>query len=170
MKPAYTGFKTLKETSRRTFTLIPSKLICTNATDFPTNAKLIILNFLWKNLTLKLTFQPEFQIFRKRESPLHGSADLWLEKRRDATRLVGGVGRKSVETQSRLNPRSRACGNIFLTRIFNFADRFPAFRPLEIIRAPLYSASPWQDIGFIPRITVDSTLVARSCAWASRLG
>lgn len=40
--------------------------------------------------------------------------------------------RENGGIQSRLNPRGRACGNIFLTRIFNFPDRFA---PLKIIRA-----------------------------------
>lgn len=52
--------------------------------------------------------------------------------------------RENGGIQSRLNPRARACGNIFLTRIFNFPDRFA---PLKIIRAflPLLSLSRYRD-------------------------
>lgn len=47
----------------------------------------------------------------------------------DALEIRGNDGlakgnRENGEIQSQLNPRGRACGNIFLTRIFNFHDRF----------------------------------------------
>lgn len=55
--------------------------------------------------------------------------------------------RENGEIQSQFNPRGRACGNIFLTRIFNFHDRFAGVLAAENYSRTLAASSPL-DIGF----------------------